>query len=76
MNNAQLTGLRNLTTNPYPVKLTFTREFTKGALKGIVHQDSMGFCKELDAEEWVSSINRGNEAGKVEYRVTKWSVSR
>jgi len=74
--NSRLSETVATNTNPYPVKLKFTREFTKGALSGIKHEDSMGFCKELDAEEWVSSVNRSNAAGKCEYRVIKWSVSR
>ena len=38
----------------YPFTLIFTREFTEGALVGLTHDDSIGFCSKFDAEEWVS----------------------
>jgi hypothetical protein len=75
MNNAQLAALRDLqSTSSYQFKLSFTREFTSGTLVGLTHDDSIGFCTRLDAEEWVSSISRQNAAGKLNYRVVKWSV--
>jgi hypothetical protein len=75
MNNAALAALRGIATkSPYPFTLVFTREFTKGTLVGLTHDDKCGFCSRLDAEEWVASVNRANAKGKVEYRVVKWSV--
>ena len=76
MNNAALAGFRALSASVvYPVTLAFTREFTKGTLVGMTHDDTIGFCSVFDAEEWVSSVNAANRKGKVEYRVIKWSVS-
>lgn len=76
MNNAQLQGLRNLAARNggYPVRLAFTREFTRGNLVGLTHEDSMGFCKALDAEEWVSAINSANARGKVDYKIISWKT--
>jgi hypothetical protein len=76
MNNAALAAIRDIAskTTSYPFTLAFTREFTKGTLIGLTHEDVLGFCNALDAEEWVASINRKNKAGKVDYRVIKWVV--
>lgn len=75
MNNAVLKAIRDIAIkSPYPFTLVFTREFTTGILVGLTHDDKCGFCTALDAEEWVSSVNRGNAKGKVEYRVIKWTV--
>jgi hypothetical protein len=73
VNNAALKAFRALAGKPgYPYQLTFTREFTKGSLMGLTHEDTVGFCTEADAEEWVAAVNRNNAAGKVNYRVIKW----
>ncbi len=76
MNNAALTALREIATKTtsYPFTLAFTREFTDGNLVGLTHDDTIGFCRASDADEWVSSVNRANKSGKVNYRVIKWSV--
>ena len=75
MNNATLSALRDLAAkSAYPFTLAFTREFTAGTLAGLTHNDTIGFCRALDAEEWVSSVNRAHAKGKLEYRVIKWSV--
>jgi hypothetical protein len=77
MNTAQLKGLRDMATkNPYPFTLSFTREFTAGTLAGLTHDDSIGFCRASDGDEWVSSVNRANKDGKIDYKVIKWSVTR
>lgn len=72
MNATQLTALRSLAY--YPFTLQFTREFTKGTLLGLTHDDSLGFCVELDAEEWVSAVNANNRKGSVDYKVVSWKV--
>jgi hypothetical protein len=60
----------------YPYTLTFTREFTTGTLKGLTHDDTIGFCRAQHADEWVASVNAANAKGKVDYKVIKWSVGR
>jgi hypothetical protein len=78
MNNAAVTALRDI---KYPtvrygwIALAFTREFTSGTLAGLTHSDSIGFCSEAAAAEWVSTINRKNAAGEVDYKIVKWSVA-
>jgi hypothetical protein len=75
MNNAQLAALRDMASKPsYPFTLSFTREFTRGTFAGSTHQDSLGFCRAADADEWVSSVNRAHAAGRCDYRVISWSV--
>jgi hypothetical protein len=76
MNTAQLSALRSLASRSvtYPVTLRFTREFTRGTLVGLTHDDAIGFCRASDADEWVSSVNRANRAGKVDYKVIRWST--
>jgi hypothetical protein len=78
MNNAAATALRDL---KYPtvrsgwIALSFVREFTSGNLVGLTHEDTIGFCSEAAASEWVSTINRKNAAGGVDYRIVKWTVA-
>jgi len=76
MKTTQLAGLRTHANDGklYSHALVFTREFTSGSFVGMTHDDQIGFCSLFDAEEWVSSVNRANKAGKVNYRVTKWVV--
>jgi hypothetical protein len=76
MNNAALTAIREIGTKStaYPFTLDFTREFTAGTLVGLTHEDTIGFCHGSDADEWVSSVNRANKAGKVDYKVIRWCV--
>ena len=38
----------------------FTREFTKGNLKGIVHHDSLTFVSIKAAEQWRDAIQKSN----------------
>ena len=77
MNNAQLTGLRNLA---YPtvrqgwIACSFVREFTSGSLVGLTHEDTIGFCSEAAASEWVSTINSKNAKGDIDYHIVKWST--
>lgn len=76
MNNASLTAVRAIATKSvaYPFTLAFTREFTRGNLEGLTHEDNVGFCRAADADEWVASVNAANACGKIDYRVIKWSV--
>jgi hypothetical protein len=80
MNNAALTAICDTAARAhdqvsgYAFTLTFTREFTAGLLVGLTHADTIGFCRAADGDEWVASVNRANAAGKVNYRVIKWSV--
>lgn len=78
MNTAQLTAIRSLKYPPVRagwVSLSFVREFTSGNLAGLTHEDSIGFSSEAAAVEWVSSINRKNGTGDVDYKIVKWTVS-
>ncbi|MGA7121198.1 MAG: hypothetical protein WBY94_13925 [Polyangiaceae bacterium] len=76
MNNAALAAIRDIAAKAaYPYTLSFTREFTSGTLAGLTHDDKLGFCAAPDAEEWVSSVNGANRAGKLEYKVIAWKVS-
>jgi hypothetical protein len=78
MNNAAVTALRSL---KYPtvragwVTLSFVREFTSGNLVGLTHEDQIGFCSEAASSEWVSTINRKNASGEVDYKIVKWTVA-
>lgn len=74
MNAAQLTGFRTMARQVYPFTLEFTREFTSGHLVGLTHDDEIGFCRASDGDEWISSVNQQNAAGKLNYRVTKWTT--
>jgi len=76
MNNAMLSALRDLGTKSvgYEFTLHFTREFTSGMLVGLTHDDKIGFCEASSAHEWVSSVNRANAKGKLDYKVIKFAV--
>lgn len=76
MNNATIKALREMGTGStgYSHTLVFTREFTKGTLVGLTHEDSIGFCSATACNEWVSAVNRANKAGKVDYKVISWKV--
>jgi len=52
----------------------FHREFTAGNLAGLGHEDELGFCRLADAQEWVRVINEKNAAGKLDYKVTAFSI--
>ena len=56
MNNAALAAIRDIATRAmaYPFTLSFTREFTTGTLAGLTHDDSLGFCRAADADEWIA----------------------
>ena len=77
MNNAALKAVREIATKstPYPFTLTFTREFTSGSLVGLTHDDHLGFCREADAHEWVSSVNQANKRGTLDYKVIAFAVT-
>ena len=78
MNTAQLAALRSLkypTVRPGWIALSFVREFTAGNLIGLTHEDTIGFCSEAAALEWVSTINRKNIAGDVDYTIVRFAVS-
>jgi hypothetical protein len=53
-------------------KLAFRRKFTSGTLKGLTHDDSIPFTSKASAKKWVSTINRKNKSGDVDYRVVQW----
>lgn len=54
--------------------LNFTREFTRGNLEGIRHQDSLRFVSVADAERWVHTVNQRHTEGKVDYKVVSYQV--
>jgi uroporphyrinogen-III synthase len=64
------------TVRPGWVSLSFVREFTSGNLLGVMHADCIGFCSKDAAEEWVSTINRKNAAGEVDYKIVSHGDSR
>lgn len=76
MNDATLKALRSIGTKKayYRFMLHFTRLFTAGNLKGLTHDDSIGFCRAVDGDEWVSEVNAANAKGKVDYKVVSWRV--
>jgi hypothetical protein len=59
---------------PYPVTLYFHQEFTQGLLKGMDMEDKLGFCTVRDARHWVECINERNAEGKIDYKVTAFSI--
>jgi hypothetical protein len=58
--------------HPGWVALSFVREFTSGNLLGVMHADCIGFCSEAAAAEWVSTINRKNDNGEIDYKIVSW----
>lgn len=74
MNTAALQAIRDIASRKaaaYSHVLFFTRRFTSGTLAGLTHDDSIGFCNEADAHEWVATINASK---KLSYRVESWKV--
>ncbi len=49
--------------------LYFTREFTKGLLKGIRHIDSLSFVSVESAENWRKGIARNHKRGSLNYKL-------
>ena len=49
--------------------LYFTREFTKGNLKGLQHQDKLDFVSVERAEVWLKGVTSNHAKGKLNYRI-------
>ena len=49
--------------------LYFTRQFTRGPLCGLTHQDRISFSTADSCLAWVAAINAKERRGKVEYRI-------
>lgn len=61
----------------HPVRLHFTRKFTKGNLKGLFHEDSLDFFDgKPSALEWVRKVNANNRRGLVDYKVVKYRIAK
>lgn len=63
------------TKSAYPARLYFTKFFTDGLLKGMRVEDDMGFVTAGDAMQWVRAVNAKNADGRLEYRVSAYSVN-
>ena len=51
------------------VTLYFTREFTKGNLRGIRHNDKISFPDYPACVQWARAINAKADAGTLPYRI-------
>lgn len=51
------------------VRLYFTREFIRGNLVGLTHNDSIPFVSYERAMEWRDAVNRNAARGKCDHRI-------
>lgn len=64
------------------VTLYFTREFTRGRLKGCRHNDTISFVGDsftsacAAAKSWVEMVNRQAARGKIDYKVVDKSFQK
>jgi hypothetical protein len=56
--------------------LVYVHEFIGGNLAGIKFEDSLPFCSESDARDWVKTINAKAKRGKLNYSVVEHVVTR
>lgn len=52
--------------------LNFTRQFTKGNLKGLTHDDKITYPTKEACESWVKNINKSR---KLDYKVISYTIS-
>ena len=56
------------------ITLHFTRLFTQGTLIGLTHRDKITFPDTAHAEDWLGSIKRAHQKGKLDYRVIESEI--
>lgn len=62
--------------SPYSHLLVYVHEFVSGSFEGTSFEDSLPFCSDADAREWVKAINGKAKRGKLNYRVNDFVVVR
>ena len=63
-----MTHNKNMTTT---TTVKFTREFTKGLLKGLKHEDEITFVSRKRAEAWLKGIDTNT---KLNYVIQQYSI--
>ena len=56
--------------------LYFTRKFTNGALKGLIHHDSISFPTAQACANWADKVNAKGQKGKMDYIIVDRSFQR
>jgi hypothetical protein len=55
------------------IVLHFTRQFTRGNLKGILHADKISFIDLEHANRWIQGVSFNSDRGVLNYKLVKLS---
>ena len=58
------------------ITLYFTREFTKGTLKGLRQRDTITFVNEQAASEWLASMTSKKKRQRLDYIIVDKSFQK